>query len=181
MPYFGDPPGDTMSDRIENKIRDLLVQRQDLNDVQVFYRGDPVIVPVKLMPYSWLMIRDENEATGESGYAESTGMRHFWYDLEVNFEVLYRDAQDLMPVTRMANVTSYMRSKELTQAGMQAVMEWAGPSGNLEDDPVVSADGKEMTIEGRLGRVTNGPQDRIDNVTSRGRFALRIYTRRITF
>lgn len=181
MPYFGDPVGDTMSDRIEIKLRDLLVVRQDLTEVQVFYRGDPVIVPVKLMPYCWLKIGDENEAAGEGGYGESTGMRYFFYDVEVNFEVLYKDAQDLMPVDRIADVESYMRSKELTQAGMQAIMEWGGPSGNLEDDPVESFDGKEMTVELRLGRVMNGPQDRIDNYTSRGRFALRIYTRRLTF
>lgn len=182
MPYFGDPPGDTMSDRIENKIRDLLVKSSDLTDVQVFYRGDPVIVPVRLMPYCWLRIGDENEASGTDGYDESTGMRYFWYDMEVNFETLYRDAKDLLPgADRLVDVPSYMKSKELTQAGMYAVMEWGGPSGNLENDPVVSFDLKETSVEVRLGRVTNGVQDRVDNYTNRGRFALRLYTRRITF
>jgi len=181
MPYFGDPVGDTMGDRIEIYLRSLLASSADLSVVQVFYRGDPGIVPVRLHPFCWVFLSEEREATGESGYAESTGMRHFYYDGELNFEVLFKDSLNVVPVDRLAEVPSYMQSKELTQAGVQAVMEWGGPTGNLEENPVTSFDDKEMTVEFRLGSVRNGLQDRVNNVTNRGSVDFRVYTRRLTF
>lgn len=182
MSYFGDPIGDAMSDRIENKIRSLLVNAPGLSEIQVFYRGDPVVVPVKLYPFCWLLFEVEREAHGENGYDESTGMRYFYYDGTVTIEILAKDALGIMPIERLANVPSHLESKALTQGAMQTLLEWGGPSGNLEDDPVTSADGKEQTVEFLIGTIRYSQRVRPDgNVSNYGSVDVRIFTRRITF
>lgn len=183
MPYVGDPPQDTMSDRIEKKIRDLLAASSDFDRIKVFYRGEPGFVPVKLYPFIVTFLSEENQAIGQDGFGDSTGMRHFRYDGYVSLEVLFKDTTTLMPdpSSRYADVGSYLEAKELTQAAFNAVLSWGGPSGGLEADPVVSFDGKEKTVELRSDTITNGLGRRGDNVSNRGRFAFYVYTRRLNW
>ena len=180
MPYVGDPPSDTMSDRIEKKIRDLLAGSAGFESIKVFYRGEPGFVPVKLYPFVIVFISEEAEAVGQDGFGESTGLRYYRYDGYVSLEVLFKDTTDLMPdpLTRYADVGSYLKAKELTQAAFNAVLSWGGPSGGLDQDPVTSFDGKEATVELRSDAINNGLGRRGDNVSNRGTFNFHVYTRR---
>jgi len=187
MPYSGDPPGDTMQDRIEEKLRDLLIASSDFDELKVFYRGEPGFVPVKLYPFAIVFLSEENEAIGSEGYSESTGMRYYRYDGYVTFEVLFKDTTSLMPdEDRKANVGTYLRAKELTQAGFNALVSWGGPQGNLEQDPVLSFDYEvggqhgEATVELRTDAISNGLGRRGDNVSNRGTVRFHIYTRRMS-
>lgn len=179
MPYSGDPPADTMSDRIEEKLRDLLLASSDFDELKVFYRGEPGFVPVKLYPFAIVFLSEENEAIGQEGYGESTALRYYRYDGYISLEVLFKDTNTLMPdVDRKANVGTYLRAKELTQAAFNAVLSWGGPQGNLEQDPVISADTKEQTVELRTDAITNGLGRRGDNISNRGTMNYHVYTRR---
>lgn len=180
MPYSGDPVSDTMSDRLEEKLRNLLIASSDFDEIKVFYRGEPGFVPVKLYPFVIVFMSEENEAIGSEGYGESTGMRYYRYDSYVSLEVLFKDTATLMPdADRKANVGSYLKAKELTQGAFNAVLSWGGPQGELENDPVISADGKEVSVELRTDAITNGLGRRGDNVSNRGTFSCHIYTRRL--
>ena len=183
MPYVGDPPTDTMADRLENKIRGVLAASADFSGIKVFYRGEPGFVPVKLYPFAVIFLSEETQADATEGYGDSTGLRYFRYDGYVTLEVLFRDTNTLMPdpVTRYADVGSYLEAKELTQAAFNAVLSWGGPQGQLEDDPVVSQDGKERTVELRSDTITNGLGRRGDNVSNRGTFNFHIYTERLNY
>lgn len=179
MSYSGDPPQDTMQDRIEEFLRDLLIGSADFNGIKVFYRGEPGFVPVKLFPFIVVFLSGEEEATGGEGYQESTGLRYYRYDGYISLEVLAKDTSGLMPdVDRKADVPSYLEAKTLTQAAFNAILSWGGPSGKLEDNPVVSFDTKEQTVELRTDTITNGLARRGDNVSNRGSFQFHIYTRR---
>lgn len=179
MPYSGDPPADTMADRIEEHLRNLLLASSDFDELMVIYRGEPGFVPVKLYPFGILFLSEENEAIGQEGYGESTGLRYYRYDGYISLEVLFKDTLSLMPdVDRKANVGTYLKAKELTQATFNAILSWGGPQGNLENDPVVSSDSKEATVELRTDGITNGLGRRGDNVSNRGTFRFHIYTRR---
>ena len=182
MPYSGDPPGDTMADRIENKLRDLLLASSDFDECKVFYRGEPGFVPVKLYPFVIVFLREESEAVGQDGYEESTGMRYFRYEGYISLEVLFKDSGTLMPDgNRRADVGTYLRAKELTQAAFNAILSWGGPQGHLEDDPVTSVDGREATVEFRTDGITNGLGRRGDNISNRGTFNFHVYTRRLNW
>lgn len=182
MPYVGDPPNDTMADRIETKLRDLLAATPEMSVIKVFYRGEPGFVPVKLYPFTVVFLSEETQADSNEGYGDSTGMRYFRYDGYIDLEVLFRDTNQLMPdANRYADVGSYLEAKELTQTARNAVLSWGGPQGQLEDNPVVSFDGKERTVELRTDTVTNGLGRRGDNVSNRGTFNFHIYTERLNY
>jgi len=182
MPYSGDPPTDTMADRIEKKIRGLLAASPDFNDIKVFYRGEPGFVPVKLYPFIVVFLSEETQADAVEGYGDSTGLRYYRYDGYVSLEVLFRDTNNLMPdAYRYADVGSYLEAKELTQAAFNAVVTWGGPNGQLENDPVVSFDGKEHSVELRVDTITNGLGRRSDNVSNRGNFGFHVYTQRLNY
>lgn len=177
MPYSGDPPGDTMADRVETFLRDLLLASSDFDELKVIYRGEPGFVPVKLYPFAVLFLSEENEAIGSEGYGESTGLRYYRYDGYVSLEVLFKDTTSLMPdADRRADVGTYLKAKELTQATFNAILSWGGPQGNLEENPVLSYDGKEKTVELRTDGITNGLGRRGDNVSNRGTFRFHLYT-----
>lgn len=182
MPYSGDPVNDTMSDRIEEKIRDLLIGSSDFDALKVFYRGEPGFVPVKLYPFAIIFLQEEAEATGEDGYGEATGLRYFKYEGYVSLEVLFKDTATLMPnAERKADVGTYLRAKELTQGAFNAILSWGGPQGHLEEEPVQSVDGREETVELRTGVIRNGLGQRGDNVSNRGTFPFIVYTRRLNW
>lgn len=177
MPYQGDPPGDTMSDRIEEYIRNLILASSDFDELKVVIRGEPGFMPVKLYPFGIVFLSEENEALGQEGYSEATGVRYYRYDGYISLEVLFKDTSTLMPdADRKANVGSYLRAKELTQAAFNAVVSWGGPQGNLEEAPVISSDGKERTVELRTDAINNGLGRRGDNVSNRGTFNFHVYT-----
>lgn len=177
--YINDPVTDTMGDRIENKIRDLLKTHPRMDAIKVFYRGEPGFVPVKLFPMAVVFLAEVQEATGQEQYTQSTGLTFYRYDGYVALEVLQKDTSGLMPdANRNADVPSYLQSKELTQAAFNSVVSWGGPSGGLDQTPVISFDTKEATLEMRTDPFTNGLARRGDNVTNRGTFNFHVYTRR---
>lgn len=177
--FINDPVTDTMVDRIEDKIRELVKTHPKMNEMKVFYRGEPGFVPVKLFPMVVVFLSEQEEATGQEQYTESTGLTYYRYNGYVALEVLMKDTSGLMPdADRNADVPSYMESKAFTQAAYNAVKSWGGPSGGLDQDPVVSQDTKEATLELRIDPWTNGLARRGDNVTNRGTFNFHVYTRR---
>lgn len=175
------PATDTMQDRIEEKLRSLVLASPEVDKLQVLYRGEPGVLPIRLYPFGVVFLDTVREATGEEGYGESTGMRHFLYTGYVAFEVVYRDVDGLLPdLNREADVPSYLEAKELCAAAWEAVFAWGGPTGNLEASPVVSSDGKEQTVELRTDLQRNGLTNRgLDNVNNRSSFEFHIYTRRL--
>jgi hypothetical protein len=178
-----DPANDTMQDRLEEKVRNLLLASAELAGLEVFYRGEPGIVPVKLYPFATVFLDTKREATGEEGYGQQTGVTNFRYDGYVAFEVLFKDTTRLVPdADRKANVQSYIDAKTLAEAGFNALWAWGGPMGVLEGDPVVSFDTKEASVELRTDNQHNGAADRgNDNANNRSSFEFHIYTRRLDF
>jgi hypothetical protein len=168
-----------MQDRIEERLRNLLIASPFFDEIKVFYRGEPGFVPVKLFPFVIIFLSQETEATNDEGYAESTGIRYYRYDGYISLEVLAKDTSGLMPdADRKADVPSYLLAKNFTQAAFRTILEWGGPEGHLEEDPVISFDGKERTTELRTDTITNGLSRRGDNVSNRGSFPFHLYTRR---
>lgn len=179
--YIGDPVTDSMQDRLEIKLRNLLLASSDLNDLKVIYRGEPSIIPVHLYPFGILFLTDQNEADTD-GYGQATGVTYYRYDGYIALEVVHRDVDGLAPsVQRTADVPSYIAAKKYTQGAYNAIMTWGGPGGHLENDPVVSFDGKEQTVELRADAINNALARRSDNVSNRGSFSFHIYTVRINY
>ena len=177
MSFSDDPVTDTMQDRIEEKLRNLMIASSDFDALKVFYRGEPGFVPVKLYPFAVIFLAEEQEAIGQEGYEPATGLTYYRYDGYVSLEVLFRDTNALMPDSnRKADVGSYLLAKQYTQATFKALMAWGGPQGHLEEDPVISNDGKEQTVEMVRDSMSNGLGRRGDNVSNRGNFAFHLYT-----
>jgi hypothetical protein len=177
-----DPPDDAMQDRIEEKLRDLILASPALASLKVVFVGEPGSVPTKLHPFAVVFLELESDANSD-GYGASTGVRNYRYDGYVSIDVLHKDARDLSPRhDRRADVTSYKQSKALVQAARQALMAWGGPFGTLEAAPVVSNDGREQTVEMITENVRNGLVSRDENnYSNRGSFDFHIMTTRKFF
>jgi hypothetical protein len=178
-----DPVTDVMSDRIEERIRDLCLAHSGFAPVKVMYRGEPTIVPTDLHPFATVFLRREGEAQGQEGMTDDTGpIRRWRYDGYISVEVLMPDTRGLMPdSSRKANVPSYIAAKNIIQAAKQALQAWADPNGDIALDPVTSEDGKETTTELRVDQVTNAIQRRTDSFSNVGAFAFHVYSRRVLF
>jgi len=177
-----DPVDDTVQDRIEEKLRDLLLARGELDVLKVIFRGEPGAVPTKLHPFGVVFLELESDANSE-GYGSSTGVRNYRYDGYISVDVVFKDASDLLPDSdRKANVRSYLLSKSYIQAARQALMDWGGPEGHLEDDPVVSNDSRERTVELVCENIRNGLVSREENnYTNRASFDFHVMTTRRFF
>jgi hypothetical protein len=181
MPF--DPVADVMSDRLEERVRDLCLAHAGFDPVKVMYRGEPSIVPTHLHPFSTVFIRQEGEALGQDGHTDDTGpVRRWRYDGYISVEVLLPDTRGLKPVARKADIPSYIDAKMLIQSAKQALWGWADPNGDITIDPVTSSDGKEITTELRVDQVQNALMTREANSFSNvATFAFHIYTRRNLF
>ena len=177
-----DPVDDTMQDRIEEKLRDLLIGNDDLAQLRVVYVGEPGPVPTKFHPFAVVFLELEADANSD-GYGASTGVRNYRYDGYISIDVVHKDAAHIMPRSdRRADVPSYKESKRLIQAARQAMMAWAGPFGTLGGSPVVSNDGREQTVEVITENIRNGLVSRDENnYTNRGSFDFHIMTTRRFF
>jgi hypothetical protein len=177
-----DPVDDTVQDRIEEKLRDLLLGRDDMSSLKVVFVGEPGVVPTKLHPFAVVFLEVESDANSD-GYGASTGVRNYRYDGYISVDVVHKDAASLMPsADRRADVASYKESKRLIQAARQALMAWGGPFGTLEDSPVISHDGREQTVELITENLRNGLASRDENnYTNRGSFDFHIMTTRRFF
>ncbi len=74
MSFSDDPVTDRMQDRIEEKLRNLMIASSDFDALKVFYRGEPGFVPVKLYPFAVIFLAEELEAIGQEGYEPATGL-----------------------------------------------------------------------------------------------------------
>ncbi|MGV0984992.1 MAG: hypothetical protein ACOYB2_10585 [Limnohabitans sp.] len=175
---------DVMSDRIEEKIRDLCLAHPGFATVRVMYRGEPTFVPTSLHPFATVFLRQEGEAQGQEGQTDDTGPTRRWrYDGYISVEVLLPDTRGLKPnAQRKADIPSYLSAKQIIQAAKQALHAWAGPDGDITMDPVTSDDGKETTTELRVDQVQNAIMTRsAENISNVGTFAFHVYTRRMMF
>lgn len=179
---WADPIDDTMQDRIEEKIRDLLLASPDLKDLKVIWRGEPGVVPIAYHPFGVLFLELESDANSE-GYGASTGVRNYRYDGYFSVDVVFKDASEMVPDQfRRANVRSYLMAKRYIQGARKAVMGWGGPFGTLEQDPVISADTKERTVELITENIRNGLVARDENnYTNRASFDFHVMTTRQFF
>jgi hypothetical protein len=172
---------DTMMDRVEEKLRDLLLASADLADIEVVFRGEPGVVPTKLYPFMVLFLELKSDANSD-GYGASTGVRNYRLDGYCSVDVLHKDATDLMlPDNRRANVGSYLLAKQYIEAAEIALLAWGGPYGELEQNPVVSDDGLERTVEFVPENRRNALVSRDENnYSNRAAFDFHIYTTRHT-
>jgi len=177
-----DPVTDTMQDRIEEKLRDLLLAKEELDPIRVMFRGEPGAVPTKLHPFIVIFLELESDANQE-GYGAATSVRHYRYDGYISVDVVHKDAADMLPdANRKANVGSYLLSKSYIQAARQAMMDWGGPFGELEDNPVVSEDTREQTVEMICENIRNALVSRTENnYSNRASFDFHIMTTRKFF
>lgn len=174
---------DVMSDRIEERIRDLCLADHGFDPVRVMYRGEPQLIPVKLYPFATIFMRREGEAQNQEGMTDDTGPVRYWrYDGYISVEVLVPDTRGLIPdEDRKADVPSYIAAKTLIQTAKKAIRGWVDPDGIMLD-PVVSEDGKEQTTELRTDQIQNALMSRgSDNVNNVATFAFHVYTRRHLF
>jgi hypothetical protein len=171
-----------MQDRIEEKLGDLLIGSADLDGLKAIFRGEPGPVPTKLHPFAVVFLELESDANSD-GYGAATGVRHYRYDGFISIDVTHKDAAGLMPgPTRKVAVPSYLQSKSFIQAARAALMEWAGPFGTLENDPVISHDGRERTVELITENIRNGLVSRDENnYTNRASFDFHVMTTRQFF
>lgn len=146
--------------------------------LKVVYRGEPEVVPVRLYPFAIVFLRRQRVARGEDGYGDETGYRYWRYEGYVSAEVLFKDTAGLLPdANRRADVPSYLDSKELTQAVVQALTSW-----DPDFQPVLRPDLKESTVGNVwVDDISNGLESRPDNVSNRGNAAFHLYTREQTW
>ena len=174
-----DPTTDTMSDRIENYVRDMLLDLSDWAAIKVMFAGEPTIVPVNLHPFATIFVTQIGEAKGEDGQTDDTGFRRWRYDGYISVEDLIPDVRSMKPVGRKADIPSYKSVKRFIQAGFRALVSWAGSEGELNMAPITSYDGQEITVELRLDVVHNAIQSRPDDsVTNVATLSFHIFTRR---
>lgn len=167
-----------MQDLTEVGIREKLIAWTGLDGVQVFYRGEPSIVPVKLHPFGVIFLEDSSEATGQDGYGEVTAMRYYLFNGYISFETLHRDVLGLMPTDRRADVPSYMESKDLIKEALACIIDWAGTDGRrIAEDPITSSGGEASTVELRTGQIRYGLNRRDNNVSNTGILEFRLYVR----
>lgn len=183
LEWTNDPPEDTMSDRIEDKLFAILNANADLAPIKAFYEGEPGPIPTKLHPFGVIFLELISDANSQ-GYGAATGVRHYRYDGYIEFNVLLKDSRTLLPATgtRLIKVASYKSAKFYAQAAIKSLMDWGGPNGALEEDPVISFDTRERTVEFIPEVVRNGmaARDKI-NVTNRSSFNFHIMTTRKQF
>lgn len=177
-----EPIDNTMQDRLEDKLIELLLADVRLEPLAVIYRGEPGAVPTKLHPFGAVFLELETDAN-QDGYGSSTGVRNYRYSGYVSIDVLMKDARGLLPgASRRVDVPSYRESKRYIQVARQAIMAWGGPFGELEENPVVSSDTKERSVEMITSNLRNGLASRDDNnYTNRGSFEFSIMTTRQMF
>jgi hypothetical protein len=179
---IADPVSDVMSDRLEEALRDRLLARSEWNIVQVCYRGEPGIVPVRLYPFGVVFITTEAEGLGADGYTSDTGpVASIRYDGFVTVEVLVSDTRGLVPdMNRKADVASYLAAKKLIQTAKQVLTDWAVDADGV--GVVISADGKERLSTIRVDNVQNAltvrPNETIANTAT---LPWHAYTRRAEF
>ena len=181
---MADPVTDTMSDRLEEYMRDLCLAHSGFAAVKVMYRGEPSFVPTALHPFTTIFLRQEGEARGVDGHTDDTGpTRRHRYDGNITVQALVPDTGGLRPDTdRKAEIPSYLEAKQIIQAAKQAILAWADPNGDLTGTPVTSSDGKEMTVELRVDSIQNALMSRgSDNILNIGTFEFHVYTRRMLY
>lgn len=166
---------DTMVDRIEEKIRDLVLAADD--ELAVMYRGDPFLVPVPYHPFAFVLVTVEGE---DDSRGQETGPATYWrYEGFIEVDSIIKDALTLVPDSRKADIGSYTQARRIIQRAKRSVYAWGGPAGTIADaDQVVDETGKERTIELGVSEVQNGLQERGDNVTNTALFRFVVKTRR---
>lgn len=155
---------DTMSDRLEEAIRDLLLALPEWANMQVVLRGDPGdLMPTRLYPFGIVFLTDEADPMGDEGYTDDTGpMRSWRYDGYIECSVLIPDAASLVPDdNRKADVASYIAVKRYAKAAQQALWNWGPEPGDISGI-VMSEDGLERSSSVEIDRIQTG-------LTSRGR------------
>jgi len=180
-----DPLDDTFADRVEEKIRDLMLASADLDELAAIFKGDPWLVPAQWHPFALVALLVEQDPAKERGFESETGPVTYWkYEGVVQIETLGRDASGLTPVARKADVPSYKLTRRLVQGAKRAILAWCGPDGGIPDgNRIISADGKESSLLLVVGRIENGlaVQARSENVTNTGSFPFTLFTRREDF
>jgi hypothetical protein len=173
----------SLSKPLEQKISTLILAGPAVAGIKALFQGEPgFAVPVKFHPFYTIHFSEINEARGQQGYGESTGMRYYRYDGYISCDVTLSDIRNMtipsgpFPVIE---VPSYNLVRGYIESALDAVLEWAGPDGRLDDDPVISADGKERSVELLTDTIRVGLARRSDSVTNRGSFEFVIYTRRM--
>jgi hypothetical protein len=171
-----DPVSDTMMDRLEATLQDFLLANSDLDRLKVVFRGEPGIVHVKLYPFAIVFLTRARPARGEDGYGQSTGYEHWRYEGFISVEVLIPDTRGMVPgPDRKVTIPSYAGSKEMTQAVVQSLESW-----DLDEDPVISNDGKTRTTGiFWIDDVTNGIEGRgPETVANRGTARFHMYSKK---
>jgi len=171
-----------MAKRIEEAVRDLMlvsVEGDPLEDLVVWFRGDPNVVPVKLYPFGAVFITLGGEGQGTDGYTDDTGPTlSLRYDGFVSVEVLHRDASALVRGSdRKIDVPSHDLAQAYAQAALNRLRAW-GPSSHTIEGLVTSQDGKELTSSLSYDAIRWGLNERVNNVSNLGTFEFHIFTRR---
>lgn len=175
-----------MGDLIEAKIIERLLAEPGLKPVNVWFQGEPGPIPTRAFPMGTLFLEIAAEATGEDGFGQSTGMRYYYYDGYASIDVIHRDApdmgRDLAKGVRTVSVPSYKEARQILKFVANAFLQWGGVDGRrIEEDPVVSVDGKATTVGMVLGDMRWGMARRRDNVSNHAALDFRIYVRVLDF
>jgi len=175
-----------MPELVENKVIDKMLLEDGLAGVNVWFKGEPGPVPTKAYPIGTIFSEMTGEARGEDGYGQSTGMRYYRIDGYASVDVIHRDAPDLgaqlAAGARKIEVPSYNEARALLKFVVNAFLQWGGIDGHrIEEDPVVSADGKAETVGLVLGDMRWGMARRRDNVSNHAALDFRIYVRVLDF
>ena len=158
---------------IQEKIRDLVLDADA--ELKAMYIGEVAGIPIRLHPWALVFSPTEQEAEGEDGYVQDTGpttrLRYHGY---VTVAVAVKDVAALVPGDdRKANSPSYQECALRTQRALTAVRAWGDPYGDLQGvgHVLVSTDGKERTVELRLGTIRHSLGEREEgSVTDEGSF-----------
>lgn len=172
-----EPVDDTIQDRIEEKMRDLMLLSNDLLDLKVLLRGEPWEMPIQVYPWGTVFLLETSEDLEQA----ETGYIRYVHSGFVSIEVAVSDTRGLAPDrNRKAYVPSHQEVKKYGAAAWQALEAWDPGA-----DPVYAEDfatSGHRTIEKlHLDRMTHSLQARTEQHENRATIEWHLLTRKNDF
>lgn len=151
-----------MKSAIEEKLQDLFIADSDLDDIKVFIRGEPIVIPLGDYPACIIFL------SGQTRVAEETGLWIYHYDGYIAVETQTPDKYIVN--ARKATIESYGTVRTLLDAITDNL------ESNLSLENLVSGSETVRVID--VGDKVYGLTDRGNTLANRGEIPISIETQK---